>query len=109
MTPAHVLPADEVPARPGLASTRPIGVGLLGLGTVGAGVARALTEKRDTLARRVGRPFEIHGVLVRNLNKPRAFQPRAALVLDPEAVLSNPNVDVIVEVLGGEEPARSYI
>lgn len=82
---------------------------MLGLGTVGTGVARVLFEKHETLARRVGRPFELRCVLVRDPGKRRLFQPAAPLVVDADAILGNPAVDVVVEVLGGEEPARGFI
>ncbi|HEV7662923.1 MAG TPA: homoserine dehydrogenase [Chloroflexota bacterium] len=90
-------------------TVRPLGVGLLGLGTVGTGVARVLLAKHEALERRIGRPVQICRVLVRDLDKPRGVDVSASLVTDPQAVLDDPNVDVIVEVLGGEEPARQLI
>jgi homoserine dehydrogenase len=89
--------------------TRPLGVGLLGLGTVGTGVARVLLGKNDALERRIGRPVRICRVLVRDLLKPRAIDVSLPLVMDAEAVIDDPAVDVVVEVLGGEEPARTLI
>ena len=88
---------------------RPLGVGLLGLGTVGAGVARVLIEKRDELERRIGRPVQICKVLVREPAKARPFSVPAPMVTEAQAVLDDPDVDIIVEVMGGEEPARSFI
>jgi homoserine dehydrogenase len=84
-------------------------VGLLGLGTVGAGVANVLLTKRAALERRMGRPVEIRKVLVRDPSKSRPVRVPAPLVTDPLQVLDDPEVDVVVEVLGGEEPARSLI
>jgi homoserine dehydrogenase len=92
-----------------LTSIRPLGVGLLGLGTVGTGVARVLLAKGDALERRIGRPVRIISVLVRDPNKPRSVSVPAPLVTDPQAVIDDPEVDVVVEVLGGEEPARTLI
>src|SRR5437763_12620927 len=89
--------------------TRPLGVGLLGLGTVGAGVARVLVAKSDALERRIGRPVQICKVLVRDVNKPRPVPGELPLVTDARAVLDDPSVDIVVEVLGGEEPARTLI
>jgi homoserine dehydrogenase len=89
--------------------TRPLGVGLLGLGTVGSGVARVLLAKSDALERRIGRPVQICKVLVRDLSKPRAISPPLALVTDPLLVIDDPAVDIVVEVIGGEEPARTLI
>jgi homoserine dehydrogenase len=88
---------------------RPLGVGLLGLGTVGTGVARVLQTKREALERRIGRPVEICKVLVRDPAKERAVHLAAPLVTDPLEVLDDPRVDIIVEVIGGEEPARGLI
>jgi len=86
-----------------------LGVGLLGLGTVGAGVANVLIRKRDALERRIGRPVEIRKALVRDPAKSRPLSLAAPLVTDPLDVLDDPSVDVVVEVLGGEEPARTLI
>ncbi len=104
-------PSDVRPGDAGSAAgtTRSLGVGLLGLGTVGTGVVRALTSKRETLARRVGRPIEVRRVLVRDPDKPRAVDLGGLLVTDAARVLDDPEVEVVVEVLGGEEPARSLI
>jgi homoserine dehydrogenase len=88
---------------------RPLGVGLLGLGTVGSGVARVLTTKRDALERRIGRPVRICRVLVRDPSKERSIDLDMPVVTDVDLVLDDPNVDVVVEVIGGEEPARTYI
>jgi homoserine dehydrogenase len=85
-----------------------IGIGLLGLGTVGAGVA-------DILATPQGRhplvgELELRRVAVRDLDRPRPVQLAAhLLVTDPEAVVDDPAVDIVVEVMGGLEPARSLI
>jgi homoserine dehydrogenase len=92
-----------------VSTVRPLGVGLLGLGTVGTGVARVLLDKHDALERRIGRPVRICRVLVRDLEKQRGVELASLLVTDPQVVLDDPNVDVIVEVLGGEEPARQLI
>jgi homoserine dehydrogenase len=88
---------------------RPLGVGLLGLGTVGSGVARVLATKAEALERRVGRPVRVRRVLVRDPSKERAVDPAAPLVTDVDLVLDDPDVDVVVEVMGGEEPARTFI
>jgi homoserine dehydrogenase len=92
------------------ALTKPLGVGLLGLGTVGSGVARVLMTKGATLELRIGRPVQIVRVLVRDPARPRSIDLGGVpLVTDPAAVIDDPNVDVVVEVIGGEEPARSLI
>ncbi len=88
--------------------TESVGVGLLGLGVVGGGVARTLRGKRETIARRVGRPVELRGVLVRDPSR-HAADLGLSLTTDPAAVLDDPSVQVIVEVMGGEDPAYEYI
>ncbi|MFO0105292.1 MAG: homoserine dehydrogenase, partial [Cyanobium sp.] len=85
-----------------------IGIGLLGLGTVGAGVAEILAtpQGRHPL---VGK-LALRRVAVRDLNRPRPVQlDPALLVTDPEVVVDDPAVDIVVEVMGGLEPARSLI
>ncbi len=87
-----------------------VGVGLLGLGVIGTGVFRVLTERAEDLAGYVGRPLVLRRVLVRDLDKRRAVDmPPAMLTGDFDAILADPSVDVLVEVLGGEEPAHQYI
>ena len=85
-----------------------IRVGMLGLGIVGSGVAQALLTKADSIARRVGRPVVLRRALVRDPERDRGVDP-ALLSTDPAAVLDDPDVDIVVEVLGGEQPAHQYI
>jgi homoserine dehydrogenase len=87
-----------------------IGVGLLGCGIVGGSVARILGEHADDIAERVGARLEIRKVAVRNLAKERAvaFGPDV-LTNRPEEVAEHPGVQILVEVMGGIEPARSLI
>jgi homoserine dehydrogenase len=85
-----------------------IRVGMLGLGVVGSGVAQALLTKADSIARRVGRPVILQRALIRTPDKPRTLAP-ALITSDPAAILEDPEVEVVVEVLGGEQPAHEYI
>jgi homoserine dehydrogenase len=85
-----------------------IGIGLLGLGTVGAGVAAILAqpEGRHPLVA----DLALRRVAVRDLSRPRPVDiPADRLCTDPEAVVDDPSVDIVVEVMGGLEPARSLI
>jgi homoserine dehydrogenase len=87
----------------------PLRVALLGCGVVGSAVARLLTEHGDDLAARVGRPLHIAGIAVR-----RAGRDRSDLGLDPGLFTTDAEelvtrADVVVEVIGGIEPARSLI
>jgi homoserine dehydrogenase len=85
-----------------------IGIGLLGLGTVGAGVAGILAtpEGRHPLVKELA----LRRVAVRDLQRPRPISlPDGMVVTDPTAVVDDPEVDIVVEVMGGLEPARSLI
>ena len=85
-----------------------IGIGLLGLGTVGAGVAEILLnpQGRHPLVSQLA----LKRVAVRDLNRPRPVDlPAEILCTDPQQVVNDPAVDIVVEVMGGLEPARSLI
>jgi homoserine dehydrogenase len=85
-------------------------IGLLGCGTVGIGVVRLLTEKSTEYARRCGYKLELARVLVRDLNAPRhpSLDP-ALLTVDPADILEDEEIQIIVEVMGGIDPAKEYI
>ena len=92
------------------AGGREIGVGLIGLGVVGGGVAQALIERRDYFARQVGAPLVVRKAAVRDLSKPRTVElPAGLMTANADDVLNDPAVDIVVEVVGGEEPAGSFI
>ncbi len=87
-----------------------IGIGLLGCGTVGRGVLETLAAGKERFAARLGRPLAVRRILVRDLEKPRGdLVPRGLLTTNFEAVLRDPEIDVIVEVMGGVEPAHEYL
>ena len=87
-----------------------IGVGLLGLGVVGGGVAKALLDTNSPFAQRTGRSVQLRGVLVRDRTKSRdSTVPSELLTTEPEKILSNPDVHVLIEVMGGESPASELI
>jgi homoserine dehydrogenase len=91
-------------------SSREVRVGLLGLGTVGSGVAEILTRKRADVEREIGLPVRLCRVLVRDRDKRRGFAVDPALLTDnPADILEAPDIDMVLEVMGGEEPAGSYI
>ena len=85
-------------------------VALLGCGVVGTEVARLLTEQADDLALRVGARLELAGIAVRRVGHRRsATIDRSLLTADPHALATRPDVDIVVEVIGGIEPARSLL
>jgi homoserine dehydrogenase len=86
-------------------------IGLLGLGTVGGGVFAALQgEAGRALARVLGEPVTIAGILVRDMTKRRAGAvPSSLLTTDPARIVGNPAIGLVVEVLGGEHPAVDHI
>lgn len=87
---------------------RPIRIALLGAGSVGSQVARLLIENRDELAQRVGADLELVGIAVRNLDSARNGNlPKELLTLDAEALIKA--ADIVIELIGGIEPAKSYI
>ncbi|MGE5509501.1 MAG: homoserine dehydrogenase [Chitinophagales bacterium] len=89
---------------------RPLGIGLLGLGTVGGGVLRTLALNRDRIERSTGVPLEVRRILVRDLTKPRPPEtPRELLTGDPELLLADPGIDLVVEAMGGLEPAGTLL
>jgi homoserine dehydrogenase len=87
-----------------------LNVGLIGLGTVGGQVAERLLTRGESLRRRAGTEMRLCRVLVRDLDKQRAVRvPKELMTADPQALLHDPAIDVVVELAGGEEPARTFI
>jgi homoserine dehydrogenase len=85
-------------------------IGLLGCGTVGAGVYKLLQEKAALYAHKVHMPIEIAGILVRDPQKYiQAGIPEHLLTTDPADILEHPEIQIVVEVMGGIEPAKAYI
>ncbi len=87
-----------------------LGIGLVGCGTVGSGVARLLLEQPERLAARAGRPLVLRRVLVRDPSKKRRLDlPREIVTTDLRQLLSDPGIEVIVELVGGVDWARRAI
>jgi homoserine dehydrogenase len=83
----------------------PLRVALLGLGNVGAGVAKLLLEHSDRVAHRAGRPIELRQVIVHHLSKARSVKLPAGIVSDDyRRVVENREIDVAIELLGGVTP-----
>ncbi|MET7517093.1 homoserine dehydrogenase [Streptomyces sp. NPDC005480] len=89
--------------------TRPLKVALLGCGVVGSEVARIMTTHADDLAARIGAPVELAGVAVRRPSKVREGIDPSLVTTDATALVKQGDIDVVVEVIGGIEPARGLI
>ncbi|MBL1074892.1 homoserine dehydrogenase [Nocardia sp. 2] len=89
-------------------SDHPIGIAVLGMGTVGTEVVRIIRDHADDLCNRVGAPVVLRGVTVRDLSKDRGI-PAELLTTDAEALIARDDVDIVVEVMGGIDPARKLI
>jgi len=91
-------------------SERVLRVGMLGCGTVGASVVRLLESHRDDIERRAGCRLEVRKVAVRDPAKARDVPlPPSAFVDDPIAVVEDPDVDIVCELIGGLEPAGALV
>lgn len=89
---------------------KPVKVGLLGLGTVGTGVVRILEGNQEDLSNQVGSPILVERIAVKNTEKPRDINVDSAKVTsDPWEVIRDPEIDVIVEVMGGIAGTKEYI
>jgi homoserine dehydrogenase len=94
----------------GVGRGEPLKVALLGCGVVGTQVVRLLTEHEDDLAARVGAPLELAGIAVRRAGRRREVPVDPSLfTTDADALVRRTDIDLVVEVIGGIEPARSLI
>ena len=89
---------------------KPIKVGLLGLGTVGRGTYSVLKRNQEEIQRRAGRGIEIAAIAVRDVGKAReTVGAELPVTSDPEELVRHPDLDIIVELIGGYEPARTLV
>lgn len=87
-----------------------IKIGMLGVGTVGTGVVKVLQENGSDIERKVGRKIELGAILVRDLNKKRAPEiPQELLTTDPAKILDDPEIQIVIEVMGSIDTAFAYI
>ncbi len=92
------------------ADQRVLKVAVLGCGVVGSQVVRLLQEQSSDLAARIGCPVELAGVAVRRIDAPRDVEvPEGLLTTDAAGLVARADVDLVVEVIGGLEPARTLI
>ena len=87
----------------------PIQIGILGLGTVGSGVVRVLQQNAEDIQTRTHCEIHIKSILDSDLHRKRDLSGDFVLTDQPSEVLQDPEIDIIVEVMGGIEPARTYI
>src|SRR5688500_20211345 len=89
---------------------RPFNLALVGLGTVGTGVAKIVLSQSERLARRAGRPVAFRHIVVRDPARSREVNPPNAVIrADFEGAVADPEVDVVVEVMGGLDVARRVV
>ena len=103
--------ASRGPARrPAPATRAGIRVGVVGWGTIGSGVIRFLRESNEHLSSRLGAPIELARVADLDLKRKRAVRvPKSLLTKDAQSILTDPKIDVVVELMGGLEPARTFV
>jgi homoserine dehydrogenase len=101
--------AQSVPSAAPPAPAGPLGVALLGCGVVGSEVVRLLDEQSHDLQARIGRPLDLVGIAVRRLNRTRPGIDPELFTTDADALVRRDDVDLVIEVIGGIEPARSLI
>src|SRR6202167_993691 len=92
-----------------MSAEKTLKVALLGCGNVGSQVARLLREEADELAVRIGARLELAGIAVRRMSHPRPGVDPALLTTDAMGLAARPDVDIVIEVIGGIEPARALI
>ncbi len=91
-------------------TNRRLKVAVLGCGSVGSQVVRLLQKQSGDLTARIGAPVELVGVAVRRIDAPREVEvPEGLLTTDAEALVARDDLDLVIEVIGGIEPARSLI
>lgn len=90
-----------------------VSIGIIGLGTVGTGVVRILLEKRREIERRLGFPLLISRIADINIKKIKDKKgiklPGSFFTADAEAVLNDPGIDIVIELIGGIHPAKEFI
>ncbi|HEU4678429.1 MAG TPA: homoserine dehydrogenase, partial [Terrimicrobiaceae bacterium] len=90
--------------------SQPIGIGLAGFGTVGAGVYKNLAANGNLLAQRLGARFEVRRIAVRDLKKPRSVAAPAELfTANADDLISDPSIRIVVELMGGIETPLAFV
>lgn len=92
-----------------MSALKPVRVGVLGLGTVGGGVVNVLCRNQHEISRRAGRGIEITHAAARETSFPGVDAAGIRITQDAFAVVDDPNIDIVVELIGGYEPARELV
>ncbi|MDB4679979.1 homoserine dehydrogenase [Planctomycetaceae bacterium] len=88
----------------------PLEIGIIGMGNVGSGVAKILTNQSEMLTRRAGRPINIRKATVRDLGRDRGISlPDGVLTVSIDEVIKDPEISLVVQLIGGIEPARDIM
>ena len=88
----------------------PVKIGILGLGTVGGGTVNVLRRNADEITRRAGREIQICRASARDLSRSRICDTAGiALTSDPYEIVNDPEIQIVVELIGGESPARELV
>jgi len=88
---------------------KPVNIGLLGLGTVGQGVANILSRNSAEIERRTGQTPRIVQAAVRNRQKAESHGFDFSITTDGEALVNNPDVDIVCEMMGGQTPTLDWV
>src|SRR6185503_967868 len=92
------------------ADMREIGVGLLGLGNVGSGVVKLLKDNAEAIEARLGARVVVRKIAVQKAEKRRLVEvDKKMITTDAIAVIDDPGVEIVIELIGGEEPAKEYL
>jgi len=87
-----------------------VNIGLIGFGTIGTGLAKILQENKNLLTQRTGTRFLLRKICDKDISSPRGVKVgKNILTTNPEDILSDPKIDVVVELIGGIQPALNYI
>ncbi len=87
-----------------------IGIGLIGFGTIGAGVAKILLENKQTISDRLGAELELKKIADLDITTDRGVTiPDGILTTAVDEVIGNPEIDIVIELIGGYEPARTFV
>ncbi|MCD6214011.1 MAG: homoserine dehydrogenase, partial [Candidatus Desulfofervidus sp.] len=86
-----------------------INIGLIGLGTVGRGVVKILTENRDLLLKKLNVPLVLKKVACKDRSRPRPVDLSGIEITNAQEIINDPNIEIVIELIGGYEPAKTYI